>query len=126
MSRNKKLRILCVGAGNTGRSHILAHHRLDGFEIAGICTRNPESRKAVIEELGIAYPEFNDFTQALKETKPDAVCISTYPDTHYSFAKMALKAGCHVFLEKPIAETIKEAEELVALAQNQNLKLVVG
>ena len=83
MSVNGNHRILCVGAGNTGRSHILAYHRLDGFEISGICTRSPESRKAVMDELGESYPGFDDYYKALKEIKPDAVCISTYPDTHY-------------------------------------------
>ena len=126
MSVNGNHRILCVGAGNTGRSHILAYHRLDGFEISGICTRSPESRKAVMDELGESYPGFDDYYKALKEVKPDAVCISTYPDTHYDYTKAALLAGCHVFLEKPIAETIQEAEELVGLARLTNRKLVVG
>jgi predicted dehydrogenase len=119
-------RVLCVGAGNTGRSHILAYHRLDGFEIAGICTRSAASRKPVMEELGVEYPGFDDYAQGLAEAKPDAVCISTYPDTHYEYTKMALEAGCHVFLEKPLAETIEQAEELVALARSLGLKLVVG
>ena len=119
-------RVLCVGAGNTGRSHILAYHRLDGFEIAGICTRSPESRRAVMDELGASYPEFDDYYAALEEVKPDAVCISTYPDTHYIYTKAALEAGCHVFLEKPIAETVEEAVELVELAKSMNRKMLVG
>lgn len=126
MAEQKNHRVLCVGAGNTGRSHILAYHRLDGFEVAGICTRSPASRKKVLGELGTSYPEFNDYPEALAATKPDAVCITTYPDTHYEFTKMALEAGCHVFLEKPIAETIEEAEALVALSKKVNKKLVVG
>lgn len=126
MESRKKHRILCVGAGNTGRSHILAYHRLEGFEIAGICTRSPSSRKSVLEEMGCAYPEFDSYEKALAESKPDAVCISTYPDTHYEYTKMALEAGCHVFLEKPLAETVEQAKELVALSIAVNRKLVVG
>ena len=119
-------RVLCVGAGNTGRSHILAYHRLEGFEIAGICTRSEASRKPVMDEMGTEYPGFDDYAAALAESKPDAVCISTYPDTHYNYAKQALEAGCHVFLEKPLAETVEQAEELVALAKSVGRKLVVG
>ncbi len=126
MESRKNHRVLCVGAGNTGRSHILAYHRLDGFEIAGICTRSAASRKSVMEELGTFYPEFDDYKTALAESKPDAVCISTYPDTHYAYTKAALEAGCHVFLEKPLAETVEEAQELVALSRQVNRKLVVG
>ncbi|WOO39544.1 Gfo/Idh/MocA family oxidoreductase [Rubellicoccus peritrichatus] len=126
MTINKRHRVLCVGAGNMGRAHALAYHRLDGFEIVGICTRKPESRKALIAELGTGYPEFNDYTEALAKTQPDAVCIATYPDTHFAYAKQALEAGCHVFVEKPLAETIGQAEKLVSLAKKVDRKLVVG
>lgn len=120
------VRVLCAGAGHMGRSHALAYHQLEGFEIAGICTRTPESRAGLLAELGTDYPGFNDFFEALKVTRPDAVSISTYPDTHAPYAKASLEAGCHVFLEKPIAVTVAEAEELVALARASNRKLVAG
>ena len=126
MASEGKYRVLCVGAGNTGRSHILAYHRLDGFEIAGICTRSAASREPLTEELGTQYPGYDDYETALAESQPDAVCISTYPDTHYDYANQALLAGCHVFLEKPLAETVEQAEELVALANEVGRKLVVG
>jgi predicted dehydrogenase len=123
---NTPIRILCIGAGNMGRSHALAHHQLDGFEIVGICTRSPESRAALNRELGGAYPEYGDIETALAECKPDAVSISSYPDTHAPFARAALEAGCHVFTEKPIADSVEAAEELVALARAKNRKLVAG
>jgi predicted dehydrogenase len=120
------IRILCIGAGNMGRSHALAYHQLDGFEIVGICTRSPESREALNRELGGTYPEYSDVTTALAECRPDAVSISSYPDTHAPFARAALEAGCHVFIEKPIADSVAAAEELVALAREKNRKLVAG
>jgi len=120
------IRVLCIGAGNMGRSHALAYHQLDGFEIVGICTRSPESRDALNQELGGNYPKFSDVEAALAECQPDAVSISSYPDTHAPFARAALEAGCHVFIEKPIAVTVEEAEELVALARAKDRKLVAG
>ena len=72
-----KIRILCVGAGNMGSSHARAYHKLEDFEIVGIVTRSPESRGKLNEELGGGYPEFGDYHQALAETRPDAVSIST-------------------------------------------------
>lgn len=120
------IRILCVGAGNMGRSHALAYHNIAGFEIVGICTRSPNSREALNEELGGGYALFDDFYKALEETKPDAVSISTYPDTHAPFAKAAFDAGCDVFIEKPLADTVDEAEEIVASAKANNRKLVIG
>lgn len=123
---NSTIRILCAGAGHMGRSHALAYHQLDDFEIVGICTRKPESRASLLQELGGQIPGFDDFLLALRQTKPDAVSISTYPDTHAEFALAALDAGCHVFLEKPVAVTVQEAERVVATAQQRDRKLVVG
>jgi predicted dehydrogenase len=120
------IRILCIGAGNMGRSHALAYHQLVGFEIVGICTRSPESREALNRELGGTYPEYSDVTTALAESQPDAVSISSYPDTHAPFARAALEADCHVFIEKPIADSVGAAEELIALARAKNRKLVAG
>lgn len=120
------IRILCVGAGHMGRSHALAYHRIPGFEIVGIVTRSPESRARLNEELGGGYPEYGDYYEALAAAKPDAVSISTYPDTHVPFAEAAFDAGCHVFIEKPVAETVLEAERIVAKARATNRKLVIG
>ena len=121
-----KIRVLVVGAGNMGRSHALAYASIPEFEIAAICTRNPESRVKLMAELPAGTPEVNDYKIALEELKPDAVCISTYPDTHYPFTKAALEAGCHVFTEKPLAESAKQCKELVDLARSQEKALVVG
>ncbi|BCU76363.1 Gfo/Idh/MocA family oxidoreductase [Luteolibacter sp. LG18] len=122
----KTIRILCAGAGHMGRSHALAYHRIPGFEVCGIVTRSPESRAKLNAELGGGYPEFADFHAALAETKPDAVSISTYPDTHAEYAEAAFAAGCHVFIEKPLAETVVEAERIVNAAIKADRKLVIG
>lgn len=120
------IRILCAGAGHMGRSHALAYHRIDGFSLCGVVTRSESSRASLMEELGHCCPGFNDFLEALKETRPDAVSISTYPDTHAIYAIAALEAGCHVFIEKPLAETVDEAEKIVAKARETGRKLVIG
>jgi predicted dehydrogenase len=120
------IRILCAGAGHMGRSHALAYHQLPGFEICGIVTRSPESRAVLNAELGGGYAEFADFHEALRVSEPDAVSVSTYPDTHAEYALAAFEAGCHVFMEKPLAETVAEAEQIVAAAVRSGRKLVIG
>ncbi len=120
------INILCVGAGHMGRSHALAYHNLPEFNIVGICTRSAQSREKLNEELGGNYPLFDDYFHALKETRPDAVSVSTYPDTHAAYAIAALEAGCDVFIEKPLAETVREAEKIVATAIANHRKLVIG
>ena len=122
----KRIRVLCVGAGHMGRSHAVAYHQIPEFEIVGIVTRSPESRAKLNAELGGGYAEYGSFDEALKDTKPDAVSISTYPDTHAEYAMKAFDAGCHVFIEKPLAETVVQAEAIVAKAKAAGLKLAIG
>ncbi|PSR52418.1 oxidoreductase [Adhaeribacter arboris] len=126
MSENTKLlRVLVVGCGNMGTSHAFAYHTVDGFQICGIVSTG-KSKEVLNQKIGGSYPLFSDLDEALKQTQPDAVCISTYPDTHESFALKALAKGCHVFLEKPIADSVEGAERVAAAAQKANKKLVVG
>jgi predicted dehydrogenase len=120
-----KIRVLVVGCGNMGTSHARAYHRLNEFEIAGVVSRGPESRGRLSEELG-GVSQFGNFEEALSATQPDAVCISTYPGTHAEYAIKSLEAGAHVFVEKPIAETVQDAEAVVSAAEKAGKKVVVG
>ena len=121
----RKIRVLVVGLGNMGLSHARAYAANKGFEIAGLCSRGIASRADIAAEFkGIAV--FDDFAKALASTKPDAVSINTWPDSHGAYARLALEAGCHVFIEKPLAATVAEAEDIAALAKAKGLKLVIG
>lgn len=114
-----------MGCGNMGISHALAYHELTEFQICGLVSKG-NSKELLNEKLGGGYPLYNDFYTALKDSQPDAVCISTYPDTHEEYALAALEAGCHVFLEKPIADSVEGAERVAEAARRLNRKLVVG
>lgn len=122
---NKNLRVLVVGCGNMGASHAMAYHLLDGFEICGLVSTGTSKNK-LNEKLGGGYELFSDFETALIATKPDAVCISTYPDTHEAFAIRAMEQGCHVFIEKPLADSLEGAKRVAAAAVKFNRKLLVG
>ena len=120
-----KIRVLVVGVGNMGLSHARAYAANDGFEIAGLCSRGIDDRSDLKTEFpGIAL--FNDYEQALAASKPDAVSINTWPDTHAEYARLALHAGCHLFIEKPLASSVVEAREIAALAKSGNRKIVIG
>src|SRR5687768_17430890 len=119
------LRVLVAGCGNMGASHARAYHKMPEFEVVGLVSRGPASRGALSKELG-GLPEFDDYHAALASTKPDAVSINTYPETHGPYARAAIKAGCHVFCEKPLAETVEEAQSIVDAARANRRKLVVG
>jgi predicted dehydrogenase len=124
---SQKIRVLVVGCGHMGVSHARAYHKLgDDFEIVGLVSRGAESRRKLNAEFANRYPEFGDFATALSKTQPDAVCISTYTDTHADYAIAAMEAGAHVFLEKPIAATNEDCERVIATARRLKRKLIVG
>ena len=120
-----KVRVLVVGLGHMGLSHAKAYHRLDGFELAGLCTRSVKSRTDLPAEYA-DVPRFEDYGEALATLRPDAVSINTWSDTHADFAVAAMEAGAHVFVEKPLAETVEDAERVVAAAVRTGRKVVVG
>ncbi len=122
---SKKYRVLVVGCGHMGISHARAYHAMEQFEIVGLVSRTPASRNKLSEELG-GLPTYSSFEAGLENSKPDVVSINTYPETHAPYCKMSLNAGAHVFIEKPLALTVEEAQELVDLSMAKNRKMVVG
>jgi len=121
----ERIKILVVGLGNMGTSHAKAYHALDGFEIVGLCSRNATTMTTLPPELA-DYPRYDEFHEAMEACQPDAVSINTYPDTHAEFACKAFESGAHVFLEKPVAETVEDAQRVVDAATAAGKKLVVG
>jgi predicted dehydrogenase len=117
------IRTLVVGLGNMGRSHALAYHADPSFEIVGLVSR---TRPGNLPDELANYPHHTDFSAALDALKPDLVCIATYSDTHADYACAAMDAGAHVFVEKPLATNVADAERVVAKAQETGRKLVVG
>ncbi len=121
----KKIHVLVVGVGGMGLSHARAYRANKGFELVGLCSRGIEKRPELKAEFpGVAL--FSDYPTALETLKPDAVSINTWPDTHAQYARMALEADCHVFIEKPLAETVEEAKAIAALAKARGRQLVIG
>lgn len=125
MKHTKKIRVLVVGCGNMGASHACAYQIIDGFEICGLVSTGT-SKVRLNEQLGGQYPLYSDYEEAMLATRPDAVCISTYPDTHERFAIQALEHGCHVFIEKPLADTVAGAKRVADAAKQTGKKLVIG
>jgi predicted dehydrogenase len=111
-----------AGLGNMGRSHALAYHNNPGFEIAALVNRSDVALPDGMSGYGIR----RSFEEALREEKPDVASINTYSDSHADYAVMAMEAGAHVFVEKPLATSVADAERVVAAAKANGRKLVVG
>ena len=121
-STDRPIRVLVAGLGNMGRSHALAYHNNPGFEIVGLVNRSTPDLAPELHGYTI-HPEF---ATALAALKPDLCAICTYSDSHADYAVMAYEAGCDVFVEKPLATTVADAERVVAAAKAAGKKLVIG
>jgi predicted dehydrogenase len=117
-------RVLVVGLGNMGMSHALAYARIPECDVVGVCTRRIAGK--VLPDALAGAKRYSTYEQALAELKPDVVSVNTLPDTHADYAIKAMEAGAHVFVEKPLAETVDSAERVVAAATRTRRKLVVG
>jgi predicted dehydrogenase len=105
-----------------GLSHALAYHARQGFEIVGLVNRSMPDIPAELSE----YRYYSEYRSALESTMPDLVSINSYTDTHADYAVTAMQQGAHVFVEKPLATTVADAERVVAAAHACGRKLVVG
>ena len=114
------MRVLVVGLGNMGRSHALAHLAL-GSQIVGLVNRSVPVLPLELQDC----PRFHTMEEGL-QTRPDLVVIATYADSHAALAIQAMAAGAHVFVEKPLATTVADAENVAAVAARTGRKLVVG
>ncbi len=119
------LKVVVVGCGNMGSSHARAYARIEGFTLAGLVDSSEEKANRLASELG-GCPVFPSLDEAIAVAAPEAAAICTYTETHHALTMKALEAGLHVFVEKPLAETVEEAEEISTRALRSGRKVVVG
>jgi predicted dehydrogenase len=120
-----RLSVLVVGCGNMGSSHARAYAGNSGFALAGLVDRSAGRAGVLAAELG-GVPVFPSLQAAIASVSPHAAAICTYPETHHELTLKALDAGLHVFVEKPLAGTVEEAEEIASRALRSAKKVVVG
>ncbi len=116
------LRIGVLGAGHLGKFHLNNWKEIEGIELTGFYDPDPENAKAVAEKYQIK--SFDSPEQLMDAI--DAVDIVAPTTKHFELCDMALRKGKHVFVEKPLANTMDEARTLVKLAKESNLVFQVG
>jgi predicted dehydrogenase len=117
--------IAIIGCGKIADQHLLAFRRIGGGKVVALCDRELLMANQLGERFGVTAC-FADAAEMLRVAKPDVVHITTPPQGHFSLAKLCLEAGAHVYLEKPFTVTAPEAEELIRLAESNNLKITAG
>lgn len=120
MSETVKVGVLGVGA--LGRHHARLYQQVPGAELVGIYDNHPERAAEIAAELGTrAYDD-----PEVLAAEVEALSIAVPTNYHHQVATRILAMGKHLLIEKPITETIAQAEELLALAAERNLVISVG
>jgi len=123
---SKRVGICLVGVGRAGAVHGKNYsERIIGAKVVAVVAYHRSSAMKAAEEYG-AENWYTDHKEAFKQKGVDAVVISTPTFTHANIAIDAAEAGKHVFCEKPMALTLREADEMIAAARKAGVKLQMG
>lgn len=117
-----KINLGIIGVGHMGQYHVNVSRQLSDAKLVGIYDSDPDRVKSIAEKYETS--PFNSISDLLKIV--DAVVIAAPTFLHHEISKQALTAGKHVLVEKPIAESVEQARELVNLSKANNLILQVG
>ena len=116
------LKVGVLGAGHLGKIHLRLLNQSSKYELVGFYDPSKENAEKVSAEFG--YKSFDTISDLIASV--DVVDIVTPTLSHYHCAVEAVKAGKHIFLEKPISNTVEEAEHIIELAKEYNVKGQVG
>jgi predicted dehydrogenase len=118
------VKVAIAGAGVMGRHHVRVCSELEGVEVVGVV----EPARPAAERISRLFrvKTFDMLAQLLSADRPDVLLVATPTIAHFAAAKEAIAAGVHVLIEKPIAATVAEGQELVALAARAGVLVGVG
>lgn len=116
------LRAGVIGVGYLGRFHAQKWAEVEGVELVGVADRDANRARCVAAEVGtVAYDDYRPLLN-----KVDLVSVAVPTEHHYRVVRDCLKASVHVLVEKPIAQRVEEADQLIELAHARGLTLQVG
>lgn len=119
------LKVALVGCGQIADGHVGEIQKISGATLVAVCDLEP----IMAEQLAMRFDipaHYSDFAEMLKNCQPDVVHICTPPVSHLPLVKQAVDAGCHVYVEKPLALTYDQSVELINYVESANLKITIG
>ncbi len=119
-----ELKAAVIGVGSMGQNHARVYTELKSTRLVGVADAVPETGQRIGEKYGV--PVYTDFRELLERERPDVVSIAVPTQEHRPVAETALEAGCHVLVEKPIADSVADGEAIIAKAEALGRKLMVG
>ncbi len=120
-----KVKFGVIGLGRFGEIHCEALSGIPQAELFALCTRTESRLEALAKRFGVSYT-YTDYNDLLANTEVEAVSIVTMWNQHVGPTLAALLAGKHVFVEKPMASTVAECEEIVSAANASDKCFMVG
>lgn len=124
-NRTDRLKVALVGCGKFADAHVEEILKQPGADLVAVCDSEP----LMSEQLAIRYgvpKTYDDLERMLETELPDVLHIVTPPQTHLNIAEKAMNAGCHVFVEKPLAARFDDAERMLSCAERTGRKLTTG
>lgn len=116
------LKVGLVGAGHLGKIHLKLLNQSEKYQLVGFHDKDIENAKKIEEEFG--YKFYENLDELLE--KIEVLDIVTPTFYHHHYAKIAIERGLHFFIEKPVTQTLEQAEELISLCQEKGIKAQVG
>ncbi len=120
----KKLKGVCIGAGYFSQFHFEAWKRLENVEISAVCDSNKVKAEGVCKQYGLGKA-YADVAKMFRIERPDFVDIITPPDTHLHLCKLAIEQGITIICQKPLAPTLKVAEQIAAMVKKSSIRMMV-
>jgi predicted dehydrogenase len=118
------VRTAVIGVGMMGRNHARVYADMPGVELVGVADASLEAATQVVNRYsGTAYA---DYLQLLEEQQPDAVTIAVPTEDHLEVALQVIQRGIHLLIEKPIAYSVEQAQQIITAAQQANVVLMIG
>ncbi len=119
-----KLKGVCIGTGYFSHFQFEAWKRIDEVEILAVCGTSVEKAQKICDQYGFknAYADLNEMLLA---EEPDFIDIITPPNTHLQMCEMAADQGIHIICQKPLAPTLREAEQIADLIEKSNVRMMV-
>lgn len=116
------LKVGVLGAGHLGKFHINNWNELEEVELTGFYDPNNDTAQSVIEKYGLKrYPDIESLLDAV-----DIADIVAPTTVHFELCEAAIRKGKHVFIEKPLANTVEEAKKIVQMGKEAGVKIQVG
>src|SRR3546814_4485846 len=120
-----RIRVAVVGAGYVANPHLAARGSVDVVELVGICDTNLEAARSMAARHSIPLV-VADLAELLEQSRPDAVHVLTPPASHAAIALAAMEHGCHVLVEKPMADSAAARAAMVAKTRGTHVPLGIN